>query len=102
MPKFLPVEDSFARWRKDPEYVAAYDALEEEFALAEAFIEARSRAGLTQEDLARRMGTTRAVVARLESGRLRPSARTLQRFAEATGSRLRVRFDPVGPAVSAE
>lgn len=51
-------------------------------------IEARSRAGLTQEELAERMGTTQPVVARLESGRIRPSTRTLERLAQATGSRL--------------
>ncbi|MGH8585945.1 MAG: helix-turn-helix domain-containing protein [Gammaproteobacteria bacterium] len=51
-------------------------------------IEARSRAGLTQDELAKRMGTTQPVVARLESGRIRPSTRTLERLARATGSRL--------------
>ena len=56
----IPVEEVFAEWRKDPEYVAAYDALEEEFGLAAALIQARARAGLTQEQVAQRMGTTQA------------------------------------------
>ncbi|MGH6916172.1 MAG: helix-turn-helix domain-containing protein [Geminicoccaceae bacterium] len=90
----IPVEEVFVEWRKDPEYVAAYDALEEEFELAAALIEARSRAGLTQEQVAQRMGTTQAVVARLESGRGKPSTRTLERFAKATNSRLRIFFEP--------
>ena len=94
MGRSIPVEEVFAEWRRDPEYVAAYDALEEEFALASALIEARSRAGLTQVELARRMGTTQAVVARLESGRVKPSTRTLERFAKATNSRLRITFEP--------
>lgn len=81
-------------WSKDSEYVKAYDALEEEFALAEAFIRARGQANLTQEEVARRMGTTQAVIARLESGRVKPSTRTLERFAQATGTRLRIRFEP--------
>jgi hypothetical protein len=48
----IPVEESFAAWRKDPEYEEAYNALEEEFALAAAMIEARARAGHTQQQLA--------------------------------------------------
>lgn len=90
----VPVEEAFAEWREDPDYVRAYDALEEEFTLAEAFIRARAQASLTQEQVAERMGTTQAVVARLESGRTKPSTRTLERFAEATGTRLRIAFEP--------
>jgi len=52
---------------------------------------------MTREQVASAMGTTRAVVARLESGRTMPSTRTLQRFAKATRTRLRVRFEPDGP-----
>jgi ribosome-binding protein aMBF1 (putative translation factor) len=91
--QFIPVEESSARWRKDPEYVKAYDALEEEFALATALI--RARADLSQAELARRMGTSQSAIARLESGRSRPSTRTLRKFAEATGMKLRFVFEPV-------
>ena len=96
MRKFIPVEESFAQWDKDPEFREAYEALEEEFALASALIEARSRADMTQEQVAEAMGTTQAVVARLESGRVMPSTRTLERFAKATGTKLRIAFVPVG------
>jgi ribosome-binding protein aMBF1 (putative translation factor) len=89
----LLVADAFEEWRKDPAFIEAYDALEEEFALAEALIRARAGASMTQEDVAKAMGTTQAVVARLESGRSMPSTRTLQRFAEATGTKLRIRFE---------
>jgi transcriptional regulator with XRE-family HTH domain len=92
--KTIPAEEIFERWRKDPDYVAAYDGLAGEFALASALIEARSRAGLTQEQLAKRMRTTQAVIARLESGRVMPSTRTLERFAAATGTKLRIAFEP--------
>jgi transcriptional regulator with XRE-family HTH domain len=51
-------------------------------------IEARAHAGLTQEQLAERMHTTQAVIARLESGRVKPSTRTLERLATATGMQL--------------
>ena len=89
----IPVEESFARWREDPEFVKEYDALEEEFALANALM--RARADLSQAELARRMGTSQSAIARLESGRSRPSTRTLRKFAEATGMKLRFVFEPV-------
>ncbi|MGA7485431.1 MAG: helix-turn-helix transcriptional regulator [Xanthobacteraceae bacterium] len=56
---------------------------------------ARIRAGLSQAELARRMQTTQSTIARLESGQGRPSTRTLDRFARATGHRLRISFEPV-------
>ena len=92
--KMIPVEESFAEWRKDPKYVSAYKALESEFAIASAMIEARAHANLTQEQLAERMHTTQAVIARLESGKVKPSTRTLERLAAATGMRLRISFEP--------
>lgn len=63
-----------------------YEALAPEFELARELIAARARAGLTQAELAARMGTTQSAIARLEGGRL-PSLRTLLRYAEATGAR---------------
>ena len=92
--KMIPVEESFAEWRKDPAYVKAYNALEDEFSLAAEMIRARASAGLTQEQLAQRMNTTQAVIARLESGRVKPSTRTLERLAAATGMKLRISFEP--------
>jgi ribosome-binding protein aMBF1 (putative translation factor) len=94
--KPIPVEEAAKAWSEDPAYRAAYDALEGEFALASAMIEARAAAGMTQQQVADAMGTTQAVVARLESGRVMPSSRTLQRFAEATGTRLRISFEREG------
>ncbi|MBI1897756.1 MAG: helix-turn-helix domain-containing protein [Acidobacteria bacterium] len=88
------VTELHKKWMKKPKYRKAYEALEEEFVLASAVIDARNRAGLTQQELARKMGTTQPVVARLESGRVRPSMRTLERLAEATGSRLLISFEP--------
>ena len=90
--KWIPVENSLAKWRQDPAFVAEYNALDEEFALASALIKARSNADMTQADVAEKMGTTQAAIARLESGRLMPSTRTLKRFAEATGTKLRISF----------
>ncbi len=90
----IRVDDLHNNWMKDPKYRREYEALEEEFSLAGALIEARTRAGLTQEQVARRMKTTQAVIARLEGGGSKPSTRTLKRYAEATGSRLRITLEP--------
>lgn len=78
----------------DPAVRAEYEALADEFALVEELIKARAHSGLTQEEIARRMGTTQSVVARLESGKSMPSTRTLKKYAEATGTRLVIRFEP--------
>jgi transcriptional regulator with XRE-family HTH domain len=79
---------------KSSEYQRAHEQLAPEFDLARAVIEARVRAGLTQEQLAQRMDTTQSVIARLESGRVRPSTQTLERLAAATGTRLKISFEP--------
>jgi transcriptional regulator with XRE-family HTH domain len=79
---------------KDPAYRADYDALEGEFALAAALIRARADAGLTQEQLAERMGTKQEGVVRWEGGKVMPSTRTLARLAKATGTRLQISFAP--------
>ncbi len=76
-----------------PETKAAYDALAEEFAIARELTAARARAGLSQAEVAQRMGTTQSVVARLESGRRPPSLRTVQRYAHAVGGRAVVRIE---------
>lgn len=87
------ITDLHKQWIKEPRYKKACDELEEEFVLASAVMDVRNRAGLTQKELARKMGTTQPVVARLESGRSRPSMRTLERLAHATGSRLLISFE---------
>ncbi|MGH8428330.1 MAG: helix-turn-helix domain-containing protein [Gammaproteobacteria bacterium] len=87
------ISELHRKWVRDPAYRKEYEALAEEFALAAAVIEARSRAGLTQKELARKMGTTQPVIARLESGRTAPSMRTLKRLAKATGSHLSIRLE---------
>jgi ribosome-binding protein aMBF1 (putative translation factor) len=88
------ITEMHKQWMKEPKYRRAYAALEDEFAVAKVVIAARNHAGLTQMELARKMGTTQPVVARMEGGRTQPSLRTLQRLAAATGSRLTIRFEP--------
>jgi transcriptional regulator with XRE-family HTH domain len=89
------LKDLHKKWMKDPNYRREYEAMEEEFALIAEVAKARARAGLSQAELARRMKTTQSTIARLESGRGQPSTRTLDRFAKATGHRLKISFEPV-------
>lgn len=90
----IKVDDLHKKWLKDAHYQRECDALTEEFSLIHALIQARTRAGLTQEQVAKRMKTTQAVIARLEGGGSKPSTRTLERYAEATGSSLRITLEP--------
>ncbi len=89
------LKDLKTRLLKDPQVRKHYDAMEEEFALMAAVAKARARSGLSQAELAKRMKTTQSTIARLESGRGKPSTRTLARFAKATGHRVKITFEPV-------
>ena len=77
-----------------PDVRRAYDALGEEFAFLDEILNARAAAGLTQAEVAARVGTTQSAIARLESGGSghSPSIATLQRYAKALGCRVEVRF----------
>ena len=83
------VKELHDEWRKDPEYVKEYEALAEEFDIANALIKARSQANMTQADVAERMNTTQSVIARLEGGG-NPSIKMLKRYAAATGTKLKI------------
>ena len=81
------------QWMEDSEYQDAFNALDAEFYLAQTLIETRTKLGITQEALAQRMKTTQSAIARMESGKSIPSASTLKKFAEATGTRLKISFE---------
>lgn len=87
------LKDLKGRFMKDPAFREEYERADEEYALAEAMVRARTAANLTQSEVAARLGTTQSAIARLEGGRLSPSVRTLRRYAEATGMRLTVGFE---------
>ena len=88
----IPWEVVRERMLKDPAVKAEYDRLAPEFEISAELIRARRRAGLSQEELAARMRTSQSVIARLESGQTLPSTKTLLRFAEATGSKGKVKL----------
>ena len=77
-----------------PDVRREYDDLEEEFELLDDILKARAEAGVTQAELAARIGTTQSAVARMETaiGKHSPSISTLKRYASALGYRLRVRL----------
>lgn len=81
---------------KNPAVKASYDAQAEEFGLLDELLTARRRAGLTQAQVAERMGTKTPAVARLEAGggnkKHSPSIATLRKYAEAVGCKLEVRL----------
>ena len=73
----------------------AYDALEIEYQVVDQLLKARTRAGLTQDAVAERMGTTKSAISRLEgSGKHAPSIGTLRRYAHAVGCELQVKLVP--------
>lgn len=85
-------KDYLAEQMQNPDFKAEYDALEPEFAIIQAMIDARRQSGLTQKELAQRAGMTQSDISRLENGSGNPSIRTLQRLAEGMGMRLQVSF----------
>lgn len=90
--------DKLPKMMEDPEFAAAWEEASEEFSIARAIIRTRVAAGLSQKELAEKIGTTQSVIARLESGEHLPSVSTLKRVAEATHSKLRIELVPTGGA----
>ena len=81
---------AFAR----PGVKRAYDDLGDEFAFLDEVLKARADAGLTQGEVAARVGTTQSAIARLESAQPKhsPSIATLQKYAKALGCKVEIRF----------
>lgn len=79
---------------QNEEFKKEYDALEAEFSIIQAMLDARKASGLTQKDLAEKTGITQADISRLENGNANPSLKTLQRLAEGMGMRLKLEFVP--------
>jgi len=84
-----------AKARERKGFTEAYDALALEYQVASQMLKARARAGLTQDAVAERMGTTKSAVSRLESAHKHaPSLATLKRYASAVGCELQVKLVP--------
>jgi len=81
----------------DPAFPQIYEAAVRQRALLRALAEKRAAAGISQRELARRMGTSQPAVARLERGEVDPKLSTLQRFAAAIGLEVDWRLRPARP-----
>ncbi len=97
--KYRPVRHDhnafLAKAAKRKGFAVAYDALAIEYEWANQLLKARSRAGLTQDAVAEKMGTTKSAISRLESaGKHAPSLNTLRRYAKAVGCELQVKLVP--------
>ena len=79
---------------KDLEFKAEWDALQPEFSVIQAMIDARKSAGLTQKQLAEKTGIAQADITKLETGNANPSLRTLQRLAAGMGMKMKIEFLP--------
>ena len=79
---------------KDPAFKEEWDALEPEFTIMQAMIDARKASGLTQKQLSERTGIAQADISKLESGNANPSLKTLQRLAAGMGMKVKVEFLP--------
>ncbi len=98
-PRYTPVKHDhkafLAKARRRKGFAVAYDSLAFEYLIVDQLLKARTRAGLTQDAVAERMGTTKSAISRLEAaGKHTPSLGTLQRYARAVGCKLQVKLVP--------
>ena len=88
-------DEYFKEKMKDPVIKQEYDALEPEYTIIQAMIDARKASGLTQKQLSEKTGITQGDISRLENGNGNPSLRTLQRLAKGMGMKLDISFTPI-------
>lgn len=91
------LEQSLAGRMKSPGFRAEYEALEPEFAIMQALLDARQSTGMTQKQLAEKTGIAQADISKLERGSANPSIKTLCRLAAGLGMKVRLEFVPDPP-----
>ncbi len=84
--------DYLNKQMNNPEFKAEFNALEPEFAIIQAMIDARKESGLTQKQLSEKSGIAQSDISKIENGNANPSIRTLQRLALAMGRTLKIQF----------
>ena len=80
---------------KEPELRAEWDALEPEFTIIQAMIDARKYSGITQKQLAERSGIAQGDISKIENGNANPSLNTLKRLASGMNMKLKIEFLPI-------
>ena len=89
-PKLISAEKLHKEWMKDPEYRYEYDRLQPEFEIADQMIKARLKKKMSQEELAKKVGTGQAVISRLEGMNASPSLSLLKRVASALETKITI------------
>ena len=87
-------QDFLKEQLQNEEFKKEYEALEPEFSIIQAMLDARKSSGLTQKDLADRTGIAQADISKLENGNANPSLKPLQRLADGMGMKLKLEFVP--------
>lgn len=88
--KLIPFSEFKKRALRDPEIKAEYDRLGPEYEIIEAIIRKRLEKGMSQKQLAEKMGTKQSALSRLESGNYNPSLAFLKKVATALGSKVHI------------
>ena len=88
-------EDALTEQMKDPEFRAEYEALEPEFAILQAMIDARTKNGLTQKQLSQKSGIAQGDISKIERGEANPSLKTLKRLASGMDMKLKLQFEQI-------
>ena len=89
------LDDFLKEELQDPEFRKEYEALQPEYEIKRAMIQARMNSGMTQKQLAEKTGIAQADISKLENGNANPSLRTLQRLASGMGMQVKLEFVPV-------
>jgi len=92
--KHIPAEVVFAEFMQDPKFRREYEKVRQENEPLRAILRARVEKGMTQAQIAKRMGTTQSSIARVEAGKSHPTIPFMQRLAEALDMRLEIKFLP--------
>jgi len=90
--KLISFDEDLKQQLKDPDFKREYDKLEPEYAVIRAVIGKRIEKKMSQQQLAKRVGTKQSAISRLESGGSNPSMKFLQKVATALGARLSISF----------
>ena len=90
--RYVYFQDSLRESMKDPAFKKEWDALKPKYDLIQAILDARIKDGVTQKELARRVGTTQSAIARFESGAVNPTLDFMAKISAAVGAKLEVRI----------